>query len=209
MPLLDVDIDVAKKVYDVNVWGVVRTTQVFASLVIAAEGTIVIIGSIAGVMPYVFGGTYPVILLISTGAYNSSKAAVQSIADTLRIEMYPFNVKVINICTGGVKTNLSPKSISTYDLHLPADSVYMPIEQYFKKRQGFSNANAILAEVYAKQVVRGVNGARSGWLWKGYFANTCWFLSTFFWRTIFDIFMKRKFGLKELRNIVISRKKTQ
>jgi 1-acylglycerone phosphate reductase len=61
MPLLDVDIDIAKKIYDVNVWGVVRTTQVFSSLVIAAEGTIVIIGSIAGIMPYVFGGIFPFI----------------------------------------------------------------------------------------------------------------------------------------------------
>jgi len=59
MPILDIDIDVAKKVYDVNVFGVIRTTQTFSSLVIAAEGTIVIIGSIAGVMPYVFGGILP------------------------------------------------------------------------------------------------------------------------------------------------------
>jgi 1-acylglycerone phosphate reductase len=57
MPLLDIDIDLAKNIYDVNVWGVVRTTQIFSSLVIAAQGTVVIIGSIAGVMPYVFGGT--------------------------------------------------------------------------------------------------------------------------------------------------------
>jgi len=56
MPVLDIDVDIAKAMYDVNVWGVIRTTQVFADLVIAAEGTIVIIGSIAGVMPYVFGG---------------------------------------------------------------------------------------------------------------------------------------------------------
>ena len=56
MPLLDVDIDQAKNVYDVNVWGVLRTTQVFSSLIIAAQGTIVIIGSLAGIMPYVFGG---------------------------------------------------------------------------------------------------------------------------------------------------------
>jgi 1-acylglycerone phosphate reductase len=59
MPLLDIDIDLAKNIHDVNVWGVVRTTQAFSSLVIAAQGTIVIIGSIAGVMPYVFGGTCP------------------------------------------------------------------------------------------------------------------------------------------------------
>jgi 1-acylglycerone phosphate reductase len=59
MPILDLDLDIAKAMYDVNVWGVIRTTQVFSELVIAAEGTIVIIGSIAGVMPYVFGGPPP------------------------------------------------------------------------------------------------------------------------------------------------------
>jgi 1-acylglycerone phosphate reductase len=124
--------------------------------------------------------------------------------------MSPFNVKVLNICTGGVKTNLSPKSISTYDLHLPPNSLYMPVEPYFKKRQGFSNANAIMAEVYAKQVVREVNRAKSsGWIWKGYFARTCWFLSTFFWRTIFDVFMKRQFGLNDLRKIMEGQKKKQ
>lgn len=56
IPILDIDIDIAKRIYDVNVWGVIRTTQVFSSLIIAAEGTIVIIGSLAGIMPYVFGG---------------------------------------------------------------------------------------------------------------------------------------------------------
>lgn len=48
MPILDVDIDQAKKMYDVNVWGVVAVTQAFAPLIIAAKGTIINIGSIAG-----------------------------------------------------------------------------------------------------------------------------------------------------------------
>ena len=60
MPILDVDIDLAKKIHDVNVWGVVRTTQVFAPLLIEAQGTIVIIGSLAAIMPYAFGGTIPI-----------------------------------------------------------------------------------------------------------------------------------------------------
>jgi 1-acylglycerone phosphate reductase len=144
--------------------------------------------------------------LTIAGAYNSSKAAVQSIADTLRVEMYPFNVKVLNICTGGVKTNLSPKSIQTYDLVLPSDSLYAPIVQYFTKRQGYSNANAITREEYAKRVVSSVNRARrGGWIWKGYFASRCWFLATFFWRTVFDSFMLKSFGLKELKRIVKKR----
>src|SRR5579859_6002727 len=142
------------------------------------------------------------------GAYNSSKAAIDSIADTLRIELYPFNVKVLNICTGGVKTNLSPNSITRWDLKLPPSSIYMPIEQYFKKRQGYSNANAISASEYAKHVVRAVEGAiGSGWIWEGYFSFGAWFLSTFAWRTIFDIFMRRAFGLEELKRLVQERKK--
>ena len=59
IPILDIDTEQAKRMYDVNLWGVIRTTQVFSELVIAAEGTIVIIGSIAGIMPYAFGGTFP------------------------------------------------------------------------------------------------------------------------------------------------------
>lgn len=124
--------------------------------------------------------------------------------------MYPFKVKVINVCTGGVKTNLSPKSIATFDIKLPENSLYLPIEGYFKKRQGYSNANAITREEYARQVVREVGRKKgSRWIWKGYFAWTCWFLFTFFWKGIFDIFMVRTFGLREMRKIVEEKKKKQ
>lgn len=58
MPLLDTDLDTAKKLFDVNVFGVIRTIQAFSSLVIAAEGTIVIIGSLGALLPYPFGGIH-------------------------------------------------------------------------------------------------------------------------------------------------------
>ena len=56
MPLLDSDLAIAKKVFDVNVFGVIGAIQVFSPLLIAAQGTIVIIGSVGGVLPYPFGG---------------------------------------------------------------------------------------------------------------------------------------------------------
>jgi 1-acylglycerone phosphate reductase len=119
-------------------------------------------------------------------------------------------VKVINICTGGVKTNLSPNAISTYNLVLPETSLYLPIEEYFKKRQGFSNANAIPNELYAKRVVSAVVGARrGGWFWKGNFASRCWLISTFLWKTFFDPFMARMFGLNELKKIIQGKRKAQ
>lgn len=85
----------------------------------------------------------------------------------------------------------------------------MPIEESFKKRQGYSNANAITSAEYARQVVSAVIGARSsGWIWKGYFAFPCWILSTFFWRGVFDWFFLGNFGLKTLRKVHESRRKT-
>ena len=47
MPTLDLDIETARKMYDINVWGMVRVTQEFAPLLIAAKGTLVSISSIA------------------------------------------------------------------------------------------------------------------------------------------------------------------
>jgi 1-acylglycerone phosphate reductase len=124
--------------------------------------------------------------------------------------MHPFNVKVVNVVTGGVRTNLSPKMLKNLDLHLPENSLYLPIEGSYKKRTGYSNANAISAQEYARQVVRDVNAARSGgWIWRGYFAFAAWFLSTFFWRGVFDRFMAGTFGLTALKKIVDERKKTK
>jgi 1-acylglycerone phosphate reductase len=57
MPLLDADLTLARKLFDVNVFGVISTVQIFSSLLIAAQGTIVIIGSVGAVLPYPFGGT--------------------------------------------------------------------------------------------------------------------------------------------------------
>lgn len=48
MPLLDEDIDVAKRIFDINVWGTLAVTQAFAPFLIKAKGTLVNITSISG-----------------------------------------------------------------------------------------------------------------------------------------------------------------
>ncbi|KAL8847469.1 MAG: hypothetical protein Q9221_007495 [Calogaya cf. arnoldii] len=47
MPTLDFDIETAKQMYDINVWGMVRVIQILSPCIIAARGTIVNISSIA------------------------------------------------------------------------------------------------------------------------------------------------------------------
>ena len=58
MPALDIKVEDAKKIFDVNVFAIMRLCQVFAPMLITAHGTIVMIGSLAGVIPYVFGSVY-------------------------------------------------------------------------------------------------------------------------------------------------------
>jgi len=48
MPLLDEDINEAKKLYDTNVWGPLRLVQAFSPLLIEAKGTVVLITSVSG-----------------------------------------------------------------------------------------------------------------------------------------------------------------
>lgn len=94
MSFLDTNIDVAKRMYDVNIWGVLRVTQAFAPLVIATKGIIVMAGSTAELANLPF-----------QSAYCASKAALLLLSETLRVEVQPFGVKVMYVTTGFVESN--------------------------------------------------------------------------------------------------------
>lgn len=57
-PLVHVDIDKAKALYDVNLWGALRVTQAFASLLYNARGVLLNISSMAGAVPLAWQGKY-------------------------------------------------------------------------------------------------------------------------------------------------------
>jgi NADP-dependent 3-hydroxy acid dehydrogenase YdfG len=50
-PLLEADLDAAKKLYDTNVWGLLAVTQACAPFVIAAQGTVVNMSSVGAIVP--------------------------------------------------------------------------------------------------------------------------------------------------------------
>jgi 1-acylglycerone phosphate reductase len=198
MPALDINVEEAKKIFDVNVFAIMRLCQVFAPLLITAHGTIVMIGSLAGVIPYVFGSVY-----------NASKAALHAYANTLRVELAPFDVKVITIVTGGVKSNIS----SHVKRVLPEDSVYSPLEENYVRRQGHSQEGAMLNKAYAESVIKQVlpgsgpwpwrwlfRDARKRWIWEGNKSWLVYFVSGgYTWTSVFDWWMTWVFQLWKLR----------
>jgi NAD(P)-dependent dehydrogenase (short-subunit alcohol dehydrogenase family) len=57
-PLLDTDIDEAKKVYDLNVWGVIAMTQAFAPMLVKAKGVVCNISSVAACFTFAWAGMH-------------------------------------------------------------------------------------------------------------------------------------------------------
>lgn len=143
MPAVDVDFQEVYATFEANFFGVMRMCQTFAPLLIDAKGAIVQIGSVAAVMPFVFGSTY-----------NASKAALQSYSDALRVELAPFGVDVITIITGGVTSR-----ITRVERQLPPDSIYQPVSTAYQRRLAESQSGAMPNEDYARSVVSQVLAA--------------------------------------------------
>lgn len=161
-PALDVEYDEIQATFETNVFAVMRMCQAFAPLLIEAKGTIIQIGSVAAIIPYVFGSVY-----------NSSKGALHSYSDTLRVELAPFDVKVITVITGGVKS-----SIARTKRTLPEDSIYVPLTAEYERRQGHSQEGAMANEAYAKSVVSQVlRTVPRLYIWEGNKSWTVWQVS--------------------------------
>jgi NADP-dependent 3-hydroxy acid dehydrogenase YdfG len=80
--------------YDVNVLGTLHVTQaLLPKLIGSGAGTIVLMGSTAGLISYEGGGGYVV-----------AKHGTHAIAETLRLELFDQPIRVIEIAPGMVKT---------------------------------------------------------------------------------------------------------
>ena len=108
---MDFDIETAKKMYVIIIWGMVRVTQILAPRVIAAKGTIVNVSSIAPCVNTLRLGrfnqgalNFAGLLICQPAIHTGSKAAVTAISDTLRLELAPFDVKVVTAVTGAVSS---------------------------------------------------------------------------------------------------------
>ena len=192
LPALDVDVSEVQATFETNVFAVMRMCQTFAPLLIQAKGTIVQIGSLAGEIPYVFGSVY-----------NASKAALHAYSDTLRVELAPFDVKVMVVVTGGVQSN-----IARTHRELPEGSLYRPLETEYRRRQVHSQEAAMETTVYAEGVVKAALKAKPArTLWRGHHAWNVWLLLTLMPRMFWDYYFNKVFNLTKLANLVKSQKK--
>ncbi|KAM0558045.1 hypothetical protein ACHAPJ_005212 [Fusarium lateritium] len=173
IPALDMELDDVRATYEVNVFGPMSMAQAFAPLLIEARGLILNISSTSTLVPYLFGAIY-----------SSTKGAINVWSRALRLELKPFNVRVMTAVTGTVRSNIASRTHRT----LPANSLYMPVQDMFERRLTFSQRTATVpTEVYARKIVTqalrgegylgGLIGGTPDWYYAGGMATKVWILS--------------------------------
>lgn len=135
----DTDEALARDMFDVNVWGLLRVTQaVLPYMRENQKGRIILIGSVMG--KFVF----PL-----NGSYAASKHAVEALADAMRVELMPFGIKVVMIEPGTIQSSFFASSkLKSQTISDNPNSPYKNIyERFYKMSESSSFQGASPSQV--------------------------------------------------------------
>jgi 1-acylglycerone phosphate reductase len=185
LPAVDVTDEQVAQAFQVNVFGPIRLTRELSQFVINAKGTILFTGSIAGDVPFPF-----------STIYCSTKAAIHQYARVLHLELKGFGVRVINVVTGGVHTNIADTRA------IPKGSLYdIPeAQKAFQGRKTMAVENLPMSsEKYAKKVVSDILSSRDPVdVYRGSFATIMTTAVQYLPRWVIEFILTTKFKLSPM-----------
>lgn len=132
--------------------------------------------------------------------YNSSKAALTFLSETLRIEMGPLGVHVVTAMVGEVETDFYTH-VQGQDA-LPDTSYYKQIEDIIgKQRRGELQVSNEKAEVTARNIAKDIISGRSGQIWRGGVAGTAKYASWLLPKGLFEWLLHKDRGVYDLKYV--------
>jgi NAD(P)-dependent dehydrogenase (short-subunit alcohol dehydrogenase family) len=143
--VIDLTREDLRRQYETNVIAPMAVTGQAVPLLraaVAQSGSAVVanVGSIVGLFTTPFAA-----------AYCSSKAAVHSLTDALRMELAPFGIHVVSIQPGGVRSSFGEHAEAA--VRLPENSLYKPVEGGIRARAQAGQQGAMPADVFVVPVV--------------------------------------------------------
>ncbi|EJS43356.1 ayr1p [Saccharomyces arboricola H-6] len=193
---LDATDAVVEQCFKVNVFGHINMCRELSKFLINAKGTIVFTGSLAGVVSFPFGSIY-----------SASKAAIHQYARGLHLELKPFGVRVINVITGGVATDIADKR------PLPENSIYDFPEgkEAFNSRKTMAKDNHPMpADAYARQLVQDILSSRDPVdVYRGTFVNVMRFIVLFVPYWLLEKGLSKKFKLDKVNDALKLKQKNK
>jgi NADP-dependent 3-hydroxy acid dehydrogenase YdfG len=140
-PVIDLSIEDLRLQFETNVIGLIALTQAVAPHMIQQHfGLIVNIASVSGVCATPFAG-----------AYCGTKAAVNLLSDSLRMELTHFGITVITVQPGRIQSSFgdaAAQKMGQYD-----QSFYAPVAEDISARAAISQQDAMPAGVFSKKLV--------------------------------------------------------
>lgn len=142
-PLIDVPMERVQSTFETNVFSVIRVAKaIIPHMASRHSGTIVNISSIVGETPMPW-----------SGIYAATKSSVTTLSEVLYMECLPFNINVMLVAPGGVKTNISSTMLSSFSL--PSSSLYSEYIDHIVRGMGRSqDAGSMPADEFARRVVK-------------------------------------------------------
>ena len=157
-PTLEIPLEQVQAAFATNVFSVLRINRaVLPHMAARKQGMFITIGSIvaqwyAHLYLSLFHRKLNCALcspLPWGGIYAATKSAVHAITSALEMECRPFNIKVLLVAPGGVKSNISANQ--TYEP--PPDTLYAGFMDRVLARRDISQSSPMPTDVFAKRVV--------------------------------------------------------
>ncbi len=190
--VIDLSREDLRSQYETNVIAPVAVTRAALPLLRAATAAdgramVVNVGSIVGVFTTPFAG-----------AYCSSKAAVHSLSDALRMELAPFGIQVVTVQPGGVRSAFGDHAEEA--IRLPDGSVYKPVERGIRARAQAGQQGATPTHEFVVPVVDKLLSASPPAIIRGGKNSTRLpLLKKLLPLRVFDRLMAKTFGLDRFR----------
>ncbi|EUC40180.1 hypothetical protein COCMIDRAFT_30838 [Bipolaris oryzae ATCC 44560] len=139
-PSMEVKLDAARSMFEVNIFGVAAVYQAFAMFITTAHGTIINVCFISAHVQ-----------TPSMGFYSASKTAFEVMSEKIRLEMAPLGVHVISLVPGAVGSNIMTNGATP---ELPDTSPFKPAAKGMVTLAKDGDCHArMLTETFAKKAV--------------------------------------------------------
>ena len=139
-----------RRQYDVNVFGLMAMTRAFLPMMRErGSGRVLNVSSVGGRL------TLPLM-----GVYNSTKYAVESLTNALRMELLPFGVDFVLIEPGPIRTSFNERSLAEAQPYRRSDSPYAPVTDRAEELFALAGKTAAGPEAVTRAIVRAIRSRR-------------------------------------------------
>jgi short-subunit dehydrogenase len=154
-PLEFIPLEELRRMFEVNVFGLLAATQAFLPLLRQGGGRIVNISSTASFFVAPFHGPY-----------SATKLAVNGLSNALRLELKPFGVQVSVVVCGSVQTPIWEKGdvlVDRVTKRFPPQAMELYGEPYRKLRAYFSRIGkaGVPPEAAARKIIHALTARRA------------------------------------------------